>query len=73
MTTVAQMIEWMQTLPPAAEVQCGAELIKGHVTYMVMKPVDIECCHVYDYTSSIYCKEHYPTVAGKAFVNICAE
>ena len=73
MTTVAQMIEWMQTLPQDAEVVCGAEVTKGYATYMVIKPVDMESCQVYDYTSSIYCKEHYPSVAGKVFVKICAE
>ena len=29
MTTVAQMIEWLKTLPQDAEVECGVEVTKG--------------------------------------------
>ena len=42
MTTVAQMIEWMKTLPPDAEVECGVEVTGGYSTWMEMRPVDIE-------------------------------
>jgi len=46
MTTVAQMIEWMQTLPQDAEVECGVEKSSGPGRYMRMVPVDIESCDV---------------------------
>ena len=51
MTTVAQMIEWMKTLPQDAVVECGVEVTKSYQTYMSMEPVDIEACDVIDYTS----------------------
>ena len=41
MTTVAQMIEWMKTLPPDAEVWCAGEDDRQRAVY---GPVDIECC-----------------------------
>jgi len=72
MTTVAQMIEWMKTLPQDAEVECGVEVTKGYQTYMSYEPVDIECCVVFD-----YCSEQdgakYPGRAGKTFVHIQGE
>ena len=72
MTTVAQMIEWMKTLPQDAEVECGVEHTKGYETYMSMEPVDIEACDVIDYTSEAD-REKYPTMAGKTFVMIRGE
>jgi len=69
MTTVAQMIEWMKTLPQDAEVECGVEVTKGYSTYMSMEPVEIECCDVFDYTSPADC-EKYPNMAGKTIVMI---
>ena len=71
MTTVAQMIEWMKTLPQDAEVECGVEESSGYQTYMKMKPVDIESCNVFDYTGKEYDK--YPHVAGKIVIQICGE
>jgi hypothetical protein len=44
MTTVAQMIEWMKTLPQDAEVECGDD--EGDLPYMVMRSVDIDACHM---------------------------
>lgn len=72
MTTVAQMIEWMKTLPAEAEVMCGVEVTGGYDTYMVMRPVDIESCSILDYTSEED-QEKYPRFAGKVFVQICGE
>jgi hypothetical protein len=72
MTTVAQMIEWMKTMPPDAEVECGVEVTKGYDTWMEMKPVDIESCDVFDYSS----KEDwikYPRMAGRVIVYIRGE
>lgn len=72
MTTVAQMIEWMQTLPQDAVVECGMEVTKGYATYMRMEPVDIECCQLHDYGSAAY-RAKYPNMDGKVIVMICAE
>jgi hypothetical protein len=72
MTTIAQMIEWMKTLPQDAEVECGVEVSKDWSTYMIMKPVDIEACDVLDYTSEAD-REKYPHMAGKTFIMIRGE
>jgi hypothetical protein len=72
MTTVAQMIEWMKTLPQDAEVECGVEVNEGYGTYMTYSTVDVECCEVLDYTSEEDRKK-YPLFAGKIFVRICGE
>lgn len=71
MTTVAQMIEWMKTLPQDAEVECGVEESAGYERYMVHRPVDIKSCSVFDYTGEEYDK--YPHVAGKIVIQICGE
>ncbi len=49
MTTVAQMIAWLQTLPQDAEVECGEEVTKGYSTYMGNGPVDIEYSPVHTF------------------------
>jgi len=72
MTTVAQMIEWMKTLPQDAEVECGVEVSKGYDTWMEMKPVDIEQCDLFDYSSEEEW-EKYPRMAGRVIVRICGE
>jgi hypothetical protein len=69
MTTVAQMIEWMKTMPQDAEVECGVEVTKGYETYMSMEPVSIEACDVIRYTSPED-RAKYPNMAGKTFVMI---
>jgi hypothetical protein len=69
MTTVAQMIEWMNSLPQDAVVECGEEVTKGYDTYMKMVPVDIAACDVFDYTSPAD-REKYPAMAGKTLVMI---
>ena len=71
MTTVAEMIEWMKTLPQDAEVECGVEVTGGYSTYMEMRPVDIECSYVFDYTGPEYDK--YPHIRGKKIVMIRGE
>ena len=70
MTTVAQMIEWLKTLPQDAEVRCGVETTKGYATYMSMAPVDIECCSVVDFKDEVYKDFQF---YGKTIVNICGE
>lgn len=72
MTTVAQMIEWLKTLPQDAEVECGVEVTKGYDTWMEMKPVDIEACDVLEYTSEED-RVKYPAMAGKTVVMIRGE
>lgn len=72
MATVAQMIEWMKTLPQDAEVECGVERTKAYDTWMEMRPVDIEACDVFDYTSDED-REKYPAMAGKTLVMIQGE
>ena len=69
MTTVAEMIEWMKTLPQDAEVECGVEESSGYQTYMKMVPVDIECCFVFDYKREDY--KNYPHIYRKVIVQIC--
>ena len=69
MTTVAQMIEWMKTLPQDAEVECGVEVTKGCDTYMSMKPVDIEECGVISYAGEAD-RVKYPQMNGRTFVKI---
>jgi len=71
-TTVAQMIEWMKTLPQDAEVECGVEVTKGYETYMSMEPVDISGCDVLDYTSA-EAREKYPVMAGRTLIMIRGE
>ena len=72
MTTVAQMIEWMKTLPQDAEVECGVEVTDGLGTYMTMKPVDIGYATVIDYTSEAD-RAKYPNMAGRVLVMIHGE
>jgi hypothetical protein len=72
MTTVAQMIEWMRTLPQDAEVQCGVEANRYYSTYIKIASVDIEACDVFDYSSEED-REKYPFYAGKTFVVIRGE
>ena len=72
MTTVAQMIEWMKTLPPDAEVECGVEVRGSYDSYMSMVPVVIEECDVFSYTSEED-RGKYPNMAGKTLVMIRGE
>ena len=69
MTTVAQMIEWLNTLPPEAEIQCGREETCGYSSYMVMDDVNIDSCEVYDYREG----DWKPHVAGKVIVQMCSD
>lgn len=69
MTTVAQMIEWLNTLPQDAEVECGEEVTCGYSTYMSYTAVDIECCSVFDY-SSPEDREKFPQMKGRKIVQI---
>ena len=68
MTTVKQMIEWLETLPQDAEVQCGIEEHAGYECYMKMVPVDIELCYAFDYTGEQY--RDNPLVYGRVIVEI---
>jgi hypothetical protein len=71
MTTVAQMIEWLKTLPPEAEVQCREEESCGYSTYTVMADVDIASCSINDYRKDP--KDGFkwhPDFEGKVIVEI---
>ena len=70
MTTVAQMIEWLKTLPQDAEVECGEEVTSGYSTYVTYSPVDIESSYVFDYTDPEWADSK---LAGKVIVQINAE
>ena len=70
MTTVAQMIEWLKTLPQDAEVECGEEVTCGYDTYMTYSPVDISSSYVFDYSGPEWKDSEY---AGKKIVQITAE
>jgi hypothetical protein len=72
MTTVAQMIEWMKTLPQDAEVECGVQVSRGYETHMTMQSVDIECCYTLDYRDPLH-QRKYPEMAGKVLVMIHGE
>ena len=72
MTTVAQMIEWMKTLPQDAIVECGVEVRGSYDSYMVYRPVDIEGSVVFDYKSE-QDRARHPDRAGKTFVHIEGE
>ena len=70
MTTVAQMIEWLNTFPQDAEVECTlGSSTTGLVTTVSTGPVDIESCVVVDFTSERDRRE-FPDKAGKTFVFI---
>jgi hypothetical protein len=69
MTTVAQMIEWMKTLPQDAIVKCKEEVSGSYERYTVDSDVDIESCIVNSYTSEED-RIKYPTHAGKVYVYI---
>jgi hypothetical protein len=70
MTTVAQMIEWMKTLPQDAEVDCGVEVTYGNDTCMVYRDVKIDQCEVFDYTDESY---KGSMIFGKVIVRVCGE
>lgn len=69
MTTVAQMIEWLKSLPQDAEVTCGREENYGYTTAIEFCPVDIDGCLVLDY-SSPEDRKLFPRMAGKVLVEI---
>lgn len=71
MTTVAQMIEWMKTLPQDAEVECGVEECGSYERYMVYRPVRTEYCDVLVYKDEKY--KDYPHIYGKVIVQICGD
>lgn len=69
MTTVAELIVKLQTLPADAEVECLREYIKGWDTITEMAPVDLEWMTILDYTSEAD-RAKYPTMAGRVIVRI---
>lgn len=69
--TVAEIIEWMKTLPQDAEVECGVEEIRNYQTYIEYRPVKIEYCNVFDYKDEQY--KNCPDVFGKIIVQFCGD
>ena len=41
MTTAADLIAYLQTLPPDTLVTCGYEVTSGYTNYMAFGPIDI--------------------------------
>lgn len=70
MTTVAEMIEWLKTLPQDAIVECGKEVQQGYERYMTDADVDISYCDVFDFTNEVNTDLKY---TGKVVVVIRAE
>ena len=71
MTTVAEMIEWMKTLPQDAEVECGVEESGSYERWMTYRPVKIDYCDVFDYKDETY--KDYPNLYGKIIVQLCGD
>lgn len=53
MTTVAKLIEYLQTLPQEAIVEV-VEMHSAYSTYMDYSPVDLDECIVYDRTGQTF-------------------
>lgn len=69
MTTVAQLIEALQKLPPEAEIECGKEVRAAFDSYMKFVPVDVEDFTVCDYRDEDD-RLKYPNMFGKVIVMI---
>lgn len=67
MTTVAQMIEYLKTLPQEAEVQCGYETSSGYS--FAMGDVDLDATCIFDYTNEEE-RKRAGKLAGKIIVKI---
>jgi len=66
MTTVAELIAKLQTLPQEAEVECGYEKTRGYSTFMEYGEVDVEYMQVFDYSDKV----KYPKMNGRIVVQI---
>lgn len=71
MTTVAQLITYLQTLPQEAIVEVLQEETKGWDTFTLMKDLDIDAISILDFTSKYY-EEKCPNLYGKVFVQLSA-
>ena len=72
MVTVAQMIEWLKTLPQDAEVQCGVEETCGYDNYMRMTDVDFDASDILSFASPED-RAKYPNMNGRVIVQIRGE
>ena len=54
MTTVAEMIAKLQTMPQDAEVECMVETTCGYSTYGTFASVDADDMKVFDYSEEQY-------------------
>ena len=71
MTTVAELIAKLQTLPQDAEVEVRKEVTSGYYTSAEMAAVDIEYgVDVFDYTGEMWKKS---ALFGRVFVHIEAK
>lgn len=69
MTTVAQLIKKLQTLPQDAIVECGKEVHHSYYTSMDYGTVDIDYIGVLDYSDQV----KWPTMGGIVYVHLDAE
>ena len=69
MTTVAQMIEYLKTLPQDAEVECGYEMSRGYSYSFAMGSVDLDATCIFDYTNEEE-RKRAGKLAGKIIVKI---
>lgn len=69
MTTVAQMIEYLKTLPQEAEVQCGYEISSDYSFRMAMGDVDLDATCIFDYTNEEE-RKRAGKLAGRIIVKI---
>lgn len=72
MTTVAQLITYLQTLPQEGIVEVLQEETKGWDTITSMKDLDIDAISILDFTSKEHYEEKYPHLYGKVFVQLGA-
>ena len=72
MTTVYELIEFLQTLPPDAIVECGEESTTCYSSETVMVPVDIYSTKVLDFSSKED-QEKYPQMLGKIYIELHGE
>ena len=71
MTTVAQLIAKLQTLPQDAVVEVLEEYSHGYETSTRYGPIDIEHVYVIDFNDEKYTSDpRYAHVAGKKFIQL---
>lgn len=69
MTTVAEMIEWLKTLPQDAEVECGVEMTFCGDKWIDFRPVNINYCEILDCTSDQF-RIEFPDMYGRTIIQL---